>query len=97
MAEQRIDFRELCEENGGDRITFLGSEDFEPGDRVIVSFPGVHGRAWKLGENLRHGNLGFRKPEDAIKQFDVLKIFESHPQNIERPKFDLSTFAKHVD
>ena len=36
----------LCEEVDGARVRFLGTPFFEKYDRVIVSFPGAHGRAW---------------------------------------------------
>ena len=36
----------LCEVVDGAKVTFLGTPVFSHGDRVIVSFPGAHGRAW---------------------------------------------------
>lgn len=36
----------LCKEVDGARVRFLGTPFFEKYDRVIVSFPGAHGRAW---------------------------------------------------
>jgi len=36
----------LCEVVDGAKVKFLGTPVFSQGDRVIVSFPGAHGRAW---------------------------------------------------
>eukprot|EP00435_Cladocopium_sp_Y103_P026154 s430_g6.t1 len=36
----------LCEVVDGAKVKFLGTPVFSRGDRVIVSFPGAHGRAW---------------------------------------------------
>ena len=36
----------LCEIVDGAKVKFLGTPVFSQGDKVIVSFPGAHGRAW---------------------------------------------------
>ena len=49
---------EVLEENKGVRVRYTGSDNFQRGDYAIVSFPGVHGRAWT---RLTQPNLQFFK------------------------------------